>query len=228
MLNKTLLKKALILTSFASLFIVGCSSDQNYKREVDGNDSYLKSPELKPLVVPKGMVIPPQTDEYYIYPSKAEGELGKNVDIRPPLLPIPTMADAYASYDNGVVTLDAPQNSGVWEIIPATLSSKNIIIQSQDNNTIKTTSTSILRGDEQQAAEGTFLIKRHTASGREYITVELTDLRRMGQPVSSKADTQRYVVGLFNEFMNAAAPASAHVPPSNADKADTTTDSSEK
>lgn len=119
--RKVMFKKACILTAVTSMLIVGCSNDQNYKREVDGNDDYLKAPALKPLTVPTGMTVPTQSSDYYVYTTSTNGELGKKVDIRPPLLPIPTIADAYATYDKGVVTLDAPANSGVWNSIPTTL-----------------------------------------------------------------------------------------------------------
>ena len=71
MFDKTILrnyvvKKTAILTAIVSLFLVGCGSDQNYKREIDGNEDYLNSPALKPLIVPKGMTIPAETADFYI------------------------------------------------------------------------------------------------------------------------------------------------------------------
>ena len=60
MLNKTVLKcnafkKTTILSAVASIFLVSCSSDQNYKREIDGSEDYLNSPALKALVIPEGV-----------------------------------------------------------------------------------------------------------------------------------------------------------------------------
>lgn len=93
-LKNTVMKKTLILTALASMFIVGCSNDENYRREIEGNDEYLNSPALKPLVVPAGVTVPRESNDFYIYEVKSEGQLGKNLDIRPPRLSIPTDAAA--------------------------------------------------------------------------------------------------------------------------------------
>ena len=77
-------KQSLVLTAIVSLLLVGCSSDQRYKREVDGSEDYLNSPEIKPLIVPNGMSIPPQTNDFYINRAAGEGMVGRNIDIRPP------------------------------------------------------------------------------------------------------------------------------------------------
>ncbi|MDF7667613.1 outer membrane protein assembly factor BamC [Orbaceae bacterium ESL0727] len=213
-------KKACILTAVTSMLIVGCSNDQNYKREVDGNDDYLKAPALKPLTVPTGMTVPTQSSDYYVYTTSTNGELGKKVDIRPPLLPIPTIADAYATYDKGVVTLDAPANSGVWNSIPTTLKNNNIAIAGSDNNNIQTANTLFFRNDESLSVDVAYLIQRYITNSREYVTVRLTGLKRMGQDVTDSADIQRYTVSLFNKLMEAIAPAPAPIPPSS----DTTKD----
>ncbi|OCG07921.1 hypothetical protein A9G13_06855 [Gilliamella sp. wkB178] len=220
MFNKTVLKstvtkKTVILATVAALFLVGCGNDVNYKREVEGNDDYLNSPTLKPLIVPQGVSVPAEAADFYVYATKTEGgALGKQVDIRPPLLPIPTVADAYANYSNGIVTLNAPANSGVWSSIPNTLNRKNIPISSSDNNTIRTANAFILSDDEQQTVQASYVIQRHTMGGAETITVALNSLTRGVEDLSSNPlEVQRYVITLFNAIMDDAAPPSARVAP---------------
>ncbi|WP_294614040.1 outer membrane protein assembly factor BamC [uncultured Gilliamella sp.] len=218
MFNKTVckcavLKITVIMTVITSFFLVGCGNDQNYKREIDGNEDYLNSPSLKPLVIPQGINIPTEAADFYVYPVETKGAVGKLVDIRPPLLPIPTIVDAYANYSNGVATLNAPANSGVWSSITTTLNRKNIPISSSDNNTIRTANAFILSDDEQQTVQASYVIQRHTIGGAETITVALNSLTRGAEDLSSNPlEVQRYVVTLFNAIMDDAAPPSARIP----------------
>lgn len=219
MFNKTvcksaIIKKAVILTLLSSAFIVGCGSDQNYKREIEGSEDYLKSPDLKPLVVPQGISIPAEIADYYVYTAKTEGAIGRQVDIRPPLIPIPTIANAYASYDKGVVTLTAPINNGVWNNIPNTLKNINLPISSSDNNTIQTAKAFMVRGDEEQTVEASFFIQRQIFNDAETITVALSSLTRGADDLTSNPiEVQRYVVRLFNAIMDDVAPPSSRIPP---------------
>lgn len=226
MFNKTvcksaIIKKAVILTLLSSVFIAGCSSDQNYKREIEGSEDYLKSPDLKPLVIPQGISIPAEIADYYVYTAKTEGAIGRQVDIRPPLIPIPTIADAYATYDKGVVTLTAPVNNGVWNNIPNTLRNNNIPISSSDNNTIQTAKAFIVRGGEEQTVEASFIIQRQVYRDSETITVGLISLTRGAEDLSSNPnEVQRYVIRLFNAIMDDVAPPSSRLPPEKEQKND--------
>ncbi|MCX8701446.1 outer membrane protein assembly factor BamC [Gilliamella sp. B2840] len=214
MFNKTILHnyvliKTVILTAIVSLLLVGCGSDQNYKREIDGNEDYLNSPALKPLIIPKGMTIPAEIADFFIYKLDSKGNLGKQVDIRPPVVPIPTVSDAFVIYNNGVVTFNSPLNADVWNKIPNTLNNKNIPISSSDNFTIKTGKAFIIRADETQTAEASFIFKRQIVGDTETITVGLDSLTRGTEDISSQPiEVQRYVVGLFNSLMDDVAPQS--------------------
>ncbi|MCX8650801.1 outer membrane protein assembly factor BamC [Gilliamella sp. B2776] len=214
MFNKTILHnyvliKTVILTAIVSLLLVGCGSDQNYKREIDGNEDYLNSPALKPLIIPKGMTIPAEIADFFIYKLDSKGNLGKQVDIRPPVVPIPTVSDAFVIYNNGVVTFNSPLNADVWNKIPNTLNNKNIPISSSDNFTIKTGKAFIIRADETQTAEASFIFKRQIVGDTETITVSLDSLTRGTEDISSQPiEVQRYVVGLFNSLMDDVAPQS--------------------
>ncbi|OTQ72866.1 outer membrane protein assembly factor BamC [Gilliamella apis] len=219
MLNKTVLKcnafkKIAILSAFASIFLVGCSSDQSYKREVEGNDDYLNSPLLKALVIPEGVSVPVEAGDFYVDNNDIEGALGKQLDIRPPTVPIPTIDDAFVIYNNGTVTFNAPISYGIWNNIPNSLAKQNISIITSDNNTIKTGNSIIARGDEQQPVDASYIFKRQILGETETITMVLDTLTRgnenlMSQPI----EVQRYVVGLFNQIMDDVAPESLRTVP---------------
>lgn len=214
MLNKTELKsnafkKLAVLSVITSMFMVGCSSDQNYKREVDGNEDYLNSPALKSLIIPDGVSVPAESGDFYVANNEIEGAVGKQLDIRPPTLAIPTIPDAFVYYEHSAVTFNVPTSYGVWNNIPNTLNKQNILISSSDSKTIKTNNAIIIRQDEQQPVEASFVFTRQILGGTETITIMLTSLTRgsenlMSQPI----EVQRYAVGLFNQIMDDVAPES--------------------
>lgn len=197
-----MLKKTFIIVALLPLFIAGCSSDQRYKREVEGNENYLKSPELKPLIVPEGIILPAQSNEYYIYKAAKEGQVGKALDIRPPELPLPSINDSYATYDEGMIKFDSPEEEGFWSKIPNILSNNNIVTEQNDSSVIKTGTRLINRGDDLVPVEATYLLKRQLIGGREYITIELTSLKKAGENLAGTIENQYYTVDFFNMLMN--------------------------
>ncbi|MWN05857.1 outer membrane protein assembly factor BamC [Gilliamella sp. Pas-s95] len=221
-LNRTLfksnvLKKTAILSVVASLFLAGCGSDQNFKREVEGNEDYLQSPSLKSLIIPEGVSVPTETSDFYVDKTEIKGNLGKQLDIRPPSLPIPTVPDAFAVYNSGSVTFNAPLSNQVWERIPNSLTKRNISIASQDSSAIQTNKAFIIRADEEQAVEASYSIKRQLLGDTETITILITSLTRGTDDLTSQPiEVQRYVVGLFNDIMDDVAPDSMRVAPPKA------------
>ncbi|WP_392553350.1 outer membrane protein assembly factor BamC [Orbus wheelerorum] len=199
-------KKTLIIASLLSLFVTGCSNDQRYKREVEGNDNYLHASPLKPLVVPDSIKVPATSNEYYVYKAAKEGVAGMDLDIRPPQLALPTTVDSYATYDNGIVKFDSPEYIGFWAQVPSLLAKNNIAIESNDKDTIKTGVRLVRRGDELQPVEASYLLQHKLIGNREYVTVELISLKNMGQDISNPIDGQYYTVEFFNLLMKSATP----------------------
>lgn len=199
-------KQSLIIVSLFSLLMTGCSSDLSSQREVDGNQNYLKSPELKPLIVPESVSVPTASNQYYVFKAAADGNVGKDIDIRPPSLALPTIADSYAVYQSGLIQLDVPNYVGFWSQIPTILRNNNIAIKSEDSSTIKTDIRLVNRINEEQPVEASYLLQRKISGDREYITVELASLKRMGADVSSPIERQYYTVEFFNMLMKAVSP----------------------
>ncbi|WP_457913733.1 outer membrane protein assembly factor BamC [Candidatus Gillettellia adelgis] len=66
------------------MMLVGCSSDQNYTHQVNGNEAYLDATPLEPLYTPEGMILPLQNNNYKVSTTTLPGSIGKQLDIRPP------------------------------------------------------------------------------------------------------------------------------------------------
>ena len=208
-LKSNALKKIAVLSVITSMFLVGCSNDQRYKREVDSNEDYLNAPALKSLIIPEGVSVPQEVGEYYVINNNVEGAVGKQLDIRPPVLTISTIPDAFVLYKNGTVTFNVPVSYGIWNNIPNTLNKQNILVSSSDSTTIKINDAIITRKDEQQPVNASFVVTRQMHGNAETITIVLSALTRGGENLMSQPiEVQRYVVGLFNHIMNDVAPES--------------------
>ena len=70
------------------LLLAACSNDQNYKRQINGNDDYLKAAALHDLNVPAGMILPLENGQYQVPAAPAGGATGTQLDIRPPAQPL--------------------------------------------------------------------------------------------------------------------------------------------
>lgn len=196
-------KQSLVLSAILSLLIVGCSSDDRFQREVDGNEDYLSTPEIRPLIVPNGMKVPQPVPDFFINKAASEGMVGHNVDIRPPVLPLAIVPDSSATYQTGEVLVDLPEYVGFWAQIPAMLTHHNIAIEQNDNQTIKTGSRFITQGDKTGSIEARYLLQRHVTFGREYIKIQLISLKQNGQDISADVlESQRYTVDFYNMLVN--------------------------
>lgn len=64
--------------------LAACSSDQRDNRQVSGDESYLNTAPLRPLSAPSGLILPVQTGTYEVPVVTRKGDIGKQLDIRPP------------------------------------------------------------------------------------------------------------------------------------------------
>lgn len=196
-------KQSLILSAILSLLIVGCSSDDRFQREVDGNEDYLSTPEIRSLIVPNGMKVPQPVPDFFISKAASEGMVGHNVDIRPPVLPLAIVPDSSATYQSGEVLVDLPEYVGFWTKIPGMLTHHNIAIEHNDNQSIKTGSRFITQGDKTGSIEAKYLLQRQVTFGREYIKIQLISLKQNGQDISADVlESQRYTVDFYNMLVN--------------------------
>ncbi|WP_392565521.1 outer membrane protein assembly factor BamC [Utexia brackfieldae] len=195
-------KSTLITVSIVSLLLSACSVDQRYKREVNGNDNYLKTPALKKLNAADGLTLPAEQGDYYIYPNVKVGAVGDDVDIRPPLQPIAALTGSNADYDGKVAVLQAPSVLDIWRNIKPILNEKNISIATDSQQEILTAPTTFTRADEDIARQASFAIRHNQNGASQTVSVELLTLQANGENLLDNAiERQRYTVGFFNMLM---------------------------
>ncbi|MGL9723309.1 outer membrane protein assembly factor BamC [Sodalis sp. (in: enterobacteria)] len=80
------------------VLLAACTSDQRYKRQINGNEEYLKAPSLHALSSPSGMILPLQNGDYEIPAVTRNGAVGKGLDIRPPAQPLALLNGSRSQY----------------------------------------------------------------------------------------------------------------------------------
>ncbi|QIQ21924.1 outer membrane protein assembly factor BamC [Zophobihabitans entericus] len=192
-------KSVIVIASATSLLLAACSADQRYKREVNGDDTYLETPALKPLVAADGVQLPANRGDYYVYTATTQGETGRNVDIRPPSQPIAAIDDSVANYRRGVASLDAPAQPALMPKIVSVLQSMNIPFSGDaSSQQLNVGPYFVNRADEEIPYEAAYTVRNTSNGMRQYLTVELSSLSKQTVPVESSIDTQRYTVDFFN------------------------------
>ena len=116
------------------MLLTACSSDQRYKRQVSGDESYLQAPELHDLKAPAGMILPLQNGDYDVPHSVAKGALGKELDIRPPAQPLALMNGTRAQFtgNTGVLAVDSSRGS-IWSQVVNVVQSYKFPVAQRDD-----------------------------------------------------------------------------------------------
>ncbi|WP_127959526.1 outer membrane protein assembly factor BamC [Serratia microhaemolytica] len=202
-LQKTVLTTAVGL---ALAMLAACSSDQQYKRQVIGNEDYLNAPPLKPLVAPAGITLPAANSGYNVPPMTATGAVGKQLDIRPPLQPLALLSGSRAQYANGSATLlfeNTAQNQNLWSRITHLLTLKDVPVAARDNGnqTLTTDWVQWDRLDEDHPHEGRYQISVQQQGYQQVLMVRSLELRQQGQSVIAAAEVQRYTSMMMNSIL---------------------------
>ncbi len=115
------------------MMLAACSSDQR-QAPVSGDEAYLDAAPLKALNAPSGMILPVQSGNYDVPATTLQGNVGKQLDIRPPVQPLALLSGSRAQYagDSGTLLLEnSPQNQNLWSRVVSLLQAKNIAIASR-------------------------------------------------------------------------------------------------
>ncbi|MGL5759230.1 outer membrane protein assembly factor BamC [Plesiomonas sp.] len=210
--STTVLKNTLSVKSVLGLSLVmaltACSSDGGrYKREVNGNDSYLNIPASETLVWPTGVSSPLPSNDYLI-PASTQGAVGKQVDIRPPVLVMPLLNSARTQLDGdtAIVALESREYSAasLWGNLLSTLQREKITVMAQTpaDMTLSTDWVSWLQGSDNETVRARYQISVKGEGYNTQLVSRLTDLQdSTGQSMAVAADRSRYSAMMLNRIM---------------------------
>lgn len=185
------------------MLLTACSSDQRYKRQVSGDESYLQAPELHDLKAPAGMILPLQNGEYDVPHMVEKGALGKELDIRPPAQPLALLNGTRAQFtgNTGVLAVESSRGS-IWPNVVSIMQSYKFPIAQRDDASQQLTTDWVQwnRADEDNPYRGRYQISVQNQSYQQVLTVRLLELQQKGETVTSPAQVQRYVGQMLNDI----------------------------
>lgn len=187
------------------MLLAACSSDQRYKRQVSGDEAYLDAPPVSELKTPAGMILPLQNGTYEIPNGVLKGNVGKQLDIRPPMQPLALLNGSRSQFtgDSGTVLLEnTPQNRDLWNNVVKAVQQNNFKIASRDdaNQTLSTDMVDWNRADEDFQYQGRYQISVQQQSYQLALTVKTLELKQQGKAVTAPAEIQRYNSQMLNSI----------------------------
>ncbi|WGV99566.1 outer membrane protein assembly factor BamC [Vibrio sp. YMD68] len=195
----------LVMTSLAVLVLSACSSDPSHRRQAKDDFEYLNTPEFKEWQAPADAK-PYLYDDFVIPAGEFNGELGRDVDIRPPQQILELVPGARTETNiNGEVTLwllRKEEAAKVWETALEMLQERNVDIVKQSDNLVETGWFSWVSADEDVELGSRYNIEQLEANNRFGFKISLIDWREANQetPVSA-TNKERYNILMTNLVM---------------------------
>ncbi|MFC3394890.1 outer membrane protein assembly factor BamC [Brenneria rubrifaciens] len=200
-LQKSMAAKAIGISLV--MLLAACSSDQRYKRQVSGDESYLTAPAQKALNAPAGIILPVQNGDYDVPQANQNGDVGKALDIRPPLQPLALLNGSRSQISGGTATLlleNSAQNSQLWPQVVRVVQDKGFTIASRQDADQTLTTDWIMwqRQDEDEQYQGRYQISVQPQGYQVAVMVKLLALQQQNNPVNDPSQRQRYVGLMLN------------------------------
>lgn len=190
-----------------AIFLVACTSNQRYKRQVSGDESYLNTPSLKNLTSPQGISLPLQNGEYDIPPANQNGAVGKALDIRPPIQTLSLLSDTHTENSltaSRLFLTNTAENSALWSQINAILQQKMIKVRQKNDpdHSLITDWITWPRGDEDIAIQTRQKIQLNPQNNQIVITVTNEGIKQGEESITDQAEIQRYNILMLNELID--------------------------
>ncbi len=184
------------------MMLAACSSDSRYKRQVNGDESYLETPELAELHAPSGLILPLQNGQYDVPSARSGGAVGKKLDIRPPAQPLALVTGARTQFtgDTATMLLESGKQGSLWPQVVSVVQAQNYPIMKREdaNQSLTTDWVNWNRADEDQQYRGRYQISVQQQGYQQALTVKLLSLEQNGKPAADAASMQRYSAQMLN------------------------------
>lgn len=184
------------------MLLAACSNDQRYKRQVSGDESYLQAADLSDLRAPACMILPIQNGDFDIPSVNPNGQVGKQLDIRPPAQTLALMNGTRSQFAGNTGTLMVDSRSAIWpQVVDAVQSLKFPIADRQDARQSLTTDwVQWNRADEDNQYRGRYQLSVQPQAGQQVLMVKLLELQQQDKAVTSPVQIQRYTAQMLNEI----------------------------
>ena len=184
------------------MLLAACSNDQRYKRQVSGDESYLQAADLSDLHAPAGMILPIQNGDFDVPSVNTKGQVGKQLDIRPPAQTLALMNGTRSQFAGNTGTLMVDSRSPLWpQVVDAVQSLKFPIADRQDARQSLTTDwVQWNRADEDNQYRGRYQLSVQQQAGQQVLLVKLLELQQQDKVITSPVQVQRYTAQMLNEI----------------------------
>ncbi|RKQ40675.1 outer membrane protein assembly factor BamC [Enterobacter sp. R1(2018)] len=198
--QKSMVTKVAVVS--LAMLLAACSSDQRYKRQVSGDESYLDAPPLAEIHSPAGMILPVENGQYTIPVTNGSGAVGKQLDIRPPAQPLALVSGARTQFtgDTASLMVESARGATLWPQVVSIVQANNYTISKRDDagQTLTTDWVQWNRADEDEQYRGRYQITVQPQGYQQSVVVKLLNLEQSGKPVSDAASMQRYSAQMLN------------------------------
>ncbi|WP_299021776.1 outer membrane protein assembly factor BamC [uncultured Photobacterium sp.] len=194
-------KYRLVVTAVMVATLAGCSGGAERRRQANQDFNYLETKPLGSWNLPSGAQAS-QVNDYVIPAENFPGELGADVDIRPPQQVLALIPGARTVKDADGVTLllvKPDELTKVWQLTQRLISEKNIQLRSQSADVMETDWVNWSNEDEESEIGSRYRIEKTSAPNRYSYRISLIDWREGGEnkPVSA-INKERYSILMTN------------------------------
>lgn len=192
----------IVTLSLIALLISACSNkDNRYKREVSGDESYLKTPELRELVVPAGMDVPKESNEFDVRNKNVQGAVGKQLDIRPPEQILTPIQNTIVAYRNGAAHVYFLSQKLAWNEVLQALKDENISYNLTKANELHTGKVVYSPLDEELPVTVSYIVSSYMVNqNQQALDVAVKEILLGDQIISENSYLQRYAVMMLNRI----------------------------
>ncbi|MGK2946564.1 MAG: outer membrane protein assembly factor BamC [Candidatus Malihini olakiniferum] len=190
------------------ILLAACSSDQRHKRQVIGDESYLKAPQPRALVAPTGVILPMHNGDYEIPTAASTGQFGKALDIRPPLQPLTLLSGSRTQISGDTATLlieNGAQADRLWLQVVKIVQYKGYVITKRQDATQTLTTDWIFwpREDESVPYQACYQISVEPQGYQVAVIIKLLNLEVQNTRVAETLQVQRYISMMANQLSDA-------------------------
>ncbi|WP_417884362.1 outer membrane protein assembly factor BamC, partial [Vibrio rumoiensis] len=187
--------RQLVLSSLAVLVLSACSSSPAERRQAKDSFAYLDAKDFHDWTMPKDAQSH-YYPNYQIPKGDYQGQVGQNVDIRPPQQILNLVPGARSQVQNGKVTLWVVKKSdadSVWRAVNDMVDSGKLPVAKKSHNALETGWVRWTSKDEDSEIDTRYDIERVQANHRYGIQISLVQWRQKeSQKEATIPQRQRY------------------------------------